>query len=54
VPAGSATTIYKIHAVRSTAKRPWGVCTVPFGVGAGGAMTASVVDGSPTEPKMAA
>jgi len=27
---------------------------VLFGVGAGGAMTASVVDGSPTGPKMAA
>jgi len=53
VPAGSATTVYKIQAVRSTAKGPWGICTVLFGVGAGGAMTASVVEG-PTAPKLAA
>ncbi|MEY2426035.1 MAG: hypothetical protein QOI61_1607 [Actinomycetota bacterium] len=54
VPAGSATTLYKIQAVRSTAKGPWGLCTVLFGVGAGGAMTASVVQAPPAAPKMAA
>jgi hypothetical protein len=56
VPASSATTLYKIQAVRSTAKGPWATCTVLFGVGAGGGMTASVVQGptSPAGPKMAA
>ena len=49
VPAGSATTIYKIQAVRSTAKGAFGICTVLFGVGASGAMTATVV-----QPKLAA
>jgi hypothetical protein len=48
LPAGSATTVYKIQAVRSTAKGAWGICTVMFGVNSEGAMTASV------QPKIAA
>ena len=43
VPAGSQQTMYKIQAVRSTAKGQWGICTVLFGKSSSGAMTASVM-----------
>lgn len=43
IPAGSATTTYKIQAARSTAKGPWAVCQVMFGVSDAGAATAKVV-----------
>jgi hypothetical protein len=49
IPAGSATTTYKIQAVRSTAKGEWAVCTVMFGVSDSGAVTAQVI-----QPKLAA
>jgi hypothetical protein len=41
--------VYKIQAVRSTATGPWATFMVLFGVGAGGQMTASLV-----QPKIAA
>jgi hypothetical protein len=53
VPSGSSTTLYKIQAVRSTASGPAATVTVMFGVGAGGAMMASVSE-APGAPKMAA
>lgn len=49
VPAGTASVMYKVQALRSTATGPWATFTVLLGVGAGGMMTASLA-----QPKLAA
>ena len=42
VPVGSASIMYKVQAVRSTASGPWAIFTVLFGVSSAGQMTAAV------------
>jgi hypothetical protein len=54
LPAGSASATYKIQATRSTSTGPWAQYTVSFGVEGGEATIASVVETTPTGPKMAA
>jgi hypothetical protein len=49
VPAGSASLVYKLQAVRSTAAGPWATFLVLFGTGAGGQLGATVA-----QPKLAA
>jgi hypothetical protein len=49
VPAGTPSVMYKVQAVRSTATGPWATFTVLLGTGAGGVMTASLI-----QPKLAA
>ena len=53
VPAGATRLTYQIQAVRSTAVGMWAEFVVNFGTNAGGAITASVTEGTPA-PKMAA
>jgi len=47
VPAGSASVTYQLQATRSTSIGPWAQFTVNFGVDTGGAITATVTEGSP-------
>ena len=44
VPAGTASLVYRIQAVRSTAAGPWATFLVMFGVGTGGQMGATVAE----------
>jgi hypothetical protein len=54
IPAGTSMVVYKIQAVRSSAIGVAGEFNVKFGSTSGGAMTASVVETTPTGPKIAA
>ena len=51
LPAGAASAMYKLQAIRSTASGPWATFTVMFGTGAGGQQAATVTQSA---PKMAA
>lgn len=50
LPSGTASVLYKVQAVRSTAEGPWATFTVLIGMGASGQMTATVAGA----PKLAA
>jgi hypothetical protein len=50
LPAGASQVTYQIQAARSTKVGLWGTFLVQFGVSGGGAMTASVVETTPTTP----
>lgn len=47
LPAGSMNVMYQLQAVRSTAVGPFATFNVKFGVGAGGATTATVTERAP-------
>lgn len=51
VPGGTSQMTYKIRGIRSTVAGAWATFNVTFGIGSGGALTASVVE---TTPKLAA
>jgi len=54
VPAGTTRVTYRITATRTTGAGNPATFEVQFGVGGAGEMTASVLGGGPTEPKLAA
>jgi len=54
VPAGTSRVTYRITGTRTTGAGTPATFEVQFGVGGAGEMTASVLGGGPTEPKLAA
>jgi hypothetical protein len=49
LPGGSMSVTYQMQAVRSTAVGEWVQFNVNFGIGSGGAITASVTEGVPAK-----